>query len=215
MKTSVAIQIGLVLWGTGTLAVAQSSVVSGVYTCVDAQGRKLTSDRPIPECNDREQRVLNPSGTLKQTVGPTLTAKEQAAIDAKEKQKLEERNRSAEERRREKALLLRFPNKAMHDKERAEALRQVNAGKQAASTRLTELAAQRVKLNEEMEFYAKDATKAPVYLRRQVEDNAQNTAIQQRIIAEQGAEIRRVNQRFDDELARLQVLWLTVTATPK
>jgi hypothetical protein len=215
MKTSVAIQIGLVLWGTGTLAVAQSSVVSGVYTCVDAQGRKLTSDRPIPECNDREQRVLNPSGTLKQTVGPTLTAKEQAAIDAKEKQKLEERNRSAEERRREKALLLRFPNKATHDKERAEALRQVNAGKQAASTRLTELAAQRVKLNEEMEFYAKDATKAPVYLRRQVEDNAQNTAIQQRIIAEQGAEIRRVNQRFDDELARLQVLWLTVTATPK
>ena len=215
MKTSVAIQIGLVLWSAGTLAVAQSPVVSGVYTCVDAQGRKLTSDRPIPECNDREQRVLNPSGTLKQTVGPTLTAKEQAAIEAKEKQKLEERNRNAEERRREKALLLRFPNKETHDKERAEALRQVNAGKQAASIRLTELAAQRVKLNEEMEFYAKDATKAPVYLRRQVEDNAQNTAIQQRIIAEQAAEIRRVNQRFDDELARLQVLWLTVTATPK
>jgi len=215
MKTSVAIQIGLVLWGAVTLAAAQSPVISGVYTCVDAQGRKLTSDRPIPECSDREQRVLNPSGTLKQTVGPTLTAKEQAAIEAKEKQKLEEHNRNAEERRREKALLLRFPNQAMHDKERAEALRQVNAARQAASIRLSELAAQRAKLNEEMEFYAKDPTNAPVYLRRQIEDNVQNTAIQQRIIAEQGAQIRRVNQRFDDELARLQVLWPTVTAAPK
>ena len=215
MKKLAGIQIGMIFWGAYTLAIAQAPVVSGVYTCVDAKGRKLTADRPIPECTDREQRVLNPSGTVKQTVGPTLTAKEQAALEMKEKQALEERNRIAEERRRDKALLIRYPNKAVHDKERIEALGQVGAVKQAATIRLTELASQRSKLMEEMEFYKKDPTKAPLYLRRQLDDNAQSTTIQQRFIAEQDAEARRVNQRFDDELTRLRELWPTISSTPK
>ncbi len=211
MKKTVAIQIGLAFWGASTMAWAQSPIIGGVYTCVDAKGRKLTSDRPIPECTDREQRVLNPSGTVKQTVGPTLTAQERAAAELKEKQALEERNRIAEERRRDKALLVRYPNKAVHDNERNEALGQIGAVKQAATTRLTELASQRGKLNDEMEFYKKDPTKAPLYLRRQVDDNAQSTSVQQRFIAEQDDEARRVNQRFDDELARLRLLWPTIS----
>lgn len=211
MKKTVAIRIGMALWAASTLVLAQSPIIAGVYTCVDAKGRKLTSDRPIPECTDREQRVLNPSGTVKQTVGPTLTAQERAAAELKEKQALEERNRIAEERRRDKALLARYPNKAVHDKERIEALGQIGAVKQAATTRLTELASQRGKLSDEMEFYKKDPTKAPLYLRRQVDDNAQSTSVQQRFIAEQDDEARRVNQRFDDELARLRLLWPTIS----
>ncbi len=208
--------IGFVL-SVGLLCIAcvvhaqSAPPASGVYTCIDAKGRKLTSDRPIPECTDREQRVLNPSGTTKQTVGPTLTAQERAVVEEKEKQALEERNRIAEEKRRDKALLIRYPNKAIHDQERAEALAQINVVKQAATNRLTELAAQRAKLNDEMEFYKKDPTKAPVYLRRQVDDNNTSTTVQKRFIAEQDDEARRVNQRFDDELARLRALWPTIS----
>jgi hypothetical protein len=186
---------------------AQNAPVQGIYTCVDAQGRKLTSDRPIPECNDREQKVLNPSGTVKQKIGPTLTAAERAAQEAKEKQELEERNRLAEEHRRDKALLSRYPTRAAHDKERNEALAQINAVSKAASTRLTELAAQRKKLDDEMEFYKKDPNKAPEYLRRQVEENNQSATVQKRFIADQEEEVRRVNGRFDDELKRLRQLW--------
>ncbi len=190
---------------------AQSAPVSGIYTCVDAQGRKLTSDRSIPECNDREQKLLNPSGTLKQKIGPSLTAAERAQLEAKEKQEIEERNRVSEERRRDKALLARYPNRAMHDKERAEALGQITAVTNAASTRLIELAAQRRKLDDEMEFYRKDPKKAPEYLRRQVEENGQSVAVQKRFIADQEDEARRVNGRFDDELVRLHRLWLTIS----
>ena len=75
----------------------------GIYTCVDAQGRKLSSDRPIPDCNDREQKLLNPSGTVKQRLGPSLTAAERAQQDARDKQEMEERNRITEERRRDRA----------------------------------------------------------------------------------------------------------------
>ena len=179
----------------------------GIYTCVDAQGRKLTSDRPIPECNDREQKLLNPSGTVKQKIGPSLTAAERAQQDAKDKQEMEERNRVTEERRRDRALLVRYPNLALHDKERVEVLAQIAAVSKAASARLVELEAQRKKLADEMEFYKKDPTKAPQYLRRQMEENTQNAVVQHRFIADQVEETQRVNGRFDEELVRLRQLW--------
>jgi len=210
MKKRVGIWLARGLLGLACAAFAQNGLAQGIYTCVDAQGRKLTSDRPIPECIDREQKLLNPSGTVKQKIGPTLTAAERAALDAKEKQDLEERNRLAEEHRRNKALLARYPTRAAHDKERNEALAQVAAVSRAASTRLNELVTQRKKLDDEMEFYKKDPNKAPEYLRRQVEENNQSAAVQKRFMVEQEEELRRVNGRFDDELVRLRQLWPTI-----
>jgi hypothetical protein len=182
-----------------------------VYTCVDAKGRKLTADRPIPECTDREQKVLNPSGTVKTKVGPTLTAQERADQDLRDRKAAEELSRLAEEKRRDRALLTRYPNKGMHDKERSEALEQISVVIKAATTRLDELVKQRVSIEEEMEFYKKDPTKAPAYLKRQQEENSQSQAVQKRFISEQESEIRRVNVRFDDELVRLKQLWTTIS----
>jgi len=193
-----------VVWGQ-----AQSApmVTPGVYTCIDAKGRKLTADRPIPECTDREQKILNPSGTVKAKVGPSLTAQERADLELKEKRELEERNRTADEKRRDRALLIRYPNKGVHDQERQEALAQIAVVIQAAKNRLDELAKQRVSIDAEMEFYKKDPSKAPSYLRRQLEDNIQSQAVQRRFMGEQDGEIKRVNLRFDDELVRLRQLW--------
>lgn len=195
----------------GTLWAQTGPVISGVYTCIDAKGRKLTSDRPIPECTDREQKVLNPSGTVKAKVGPTLTAQEKAEQEQRQRREADEKGRVAEEKRRDRALLTRYPTKVVHDQEREEALSQVTVVIKAASTRLDELVRQRKLLDDEMEFYSKDPTKAPAYLRRQVEENAQSQAVQKRFISEQESEIRRINLRFDDELARLRQLWTTVS----
>lgn len=189
-------------------------VPGGVYTCVDGNGRKLTADRPIAACLDREQTILNPSGTLRTKVGPSLTAKELAAIEAKEKRELEVRNRTIEEKRRDRALLTRYPAKAVHDQERADALAQIQVVIKAATNRIEELAKQRRAIDEEMEFYKKDPTKAPAYVRRQLEENTQSQAVQRRFIGEQEAEAKRVNERFDDELVRLKQLW-AAAATPK
>jgi hypothetical protein len=195
----------------GTAWAQQGPIIPGVYTCVDAKGRKLTADRPIPECTDREQQVLNPSGTVKAKVGPTLTAHERAEQEQRDRKAAEEQSRLAEEKRRDRALLTRYPNKSMHDKERAEALEQIAVVIKAATTRLDELVKQRVSIEEEMEFYKKDPTKAPAYLKRQQEENTQSQAVQKRFISEQESEIRRVNLRFDDELVRLKQLWTTIS----
>lgn len=203
------IRLGLAFGMAALISTAASAqaVIPGVYTCVDAKGRKLTADRPIPECTDREQKVLNPSGTVKARVGPNLTAQERAEIEQKERREIEERNRAIDEKRRDRALLTRYPNKTVHDQERAQALSQIGVVIQAAKTRLDELIKQRVAVDQEMEFYKRDPATAPAYLRRQLEENIQSQTVQRRFIGEQDGEINRVNARFDDELVRLRQLW--------
>ncbi len=188
-------------------AVAQTPV-NGIYTCVDSKGRKLTSDRPIAECTDREQKVLSPSGTVKGKLGPTLSAQERADLEDQEKVVAQEAARKIEEKRRDRALLSRYPTKAVHDTERAEALKQISVVKGAAAHRVEELKRQAKVLDEEMEFYKKDPTKAPQRLRRQVDESLESMAVQARFIVDQDAEIKRVNARFDEELQRLKSLWL-------
>lgn len=193
---------------------AQSDAPQGIFTCTDARGRKLTADRPIAECNDREQKILNPSGTVKARVGPTLTPRERAALEAKNKVELEESSRLMEEKRRERALLIRYPNKALHDKERAAVLSQIADVRQAATVRTQELTYQRNNLDKEMEFYKNDTRKAPFALSRQVEEVTQSLAVQGRFLVDQDAEDKRVNARFDEELLRLKKLWALQVPVP-
>ena len=224
MRVSICVAQGLLLSG----AMLQGHVwaqndgsgpVAGIYSCVDNKGRKLTSDRPIAECMDREQRVLNPSGTVKAKVGPSLTARERTEAEARAKQEEDARALQIEQRRRERALVLRYPNREVHDKERAEALAHVAAAQQAASQRIDELLVDRRKIEEEMEFYKKDPNRAPPALRRQMDDIAHGIDEQKRFLAERDNETGRINARLDDELGRLRQLWLahsrpvTVTVT--
>lgn len=195
--------------GSGQGAVYGSN---GIYTCIDAKGRKLTADRPIPECADREQRVLNPSGTVRAVVGPSLTGPERAQLEARRQREAEEAARLAEEKRRERALVARYPNRSVHDKERAEALAQVAVVRQAALNRIDELKRQRKSLDTELEFYAQNPGRAPASLKRQMDDNERSRVVQEKFVSEQDAEMARVNARFDEELVRLQQLWAQTDA---
>lgn len=179
----------------------------GIFTCTDSKGRKITSDRPIAECNDREQKELNPSGTVRRNVGPSLTAQERAVKEEQERKEAEERARIADEKRRDRALLTRYQNKAVHDRERADALKQVDEVIAAASKRVVELGQQRVAIDNEMEFYKNDPSKAPASVKRQIGENEQNIALQKKFIHDQEAEKSRINARFDEELVRLRQLW--------
>ena len=92
------------------LALAQAAQKSsGIYSCVDANGKKLTSDRPIPECVSRDQRLLNSDGSIRQVVPPVPTADERAAIEARQQEEALARAVQREAIRRDRNLLQRFP----------------------------------------------------------------------------------------------------------
>lgn len=194
-----------VLVGAAAGAWAESPP-GAIYACVDAQGRRITSDRPIMDCLDREQKLLNPSGTVRRMLPPSLTASERAEQEERERRRAEEELRRVEERRLDRALLSRYPNQAAHDTERASALQAVQESIDSGRRRIVELREQRRKLEQETEFY-KTPSKWPGGLKRQLDENEQQIEAQQRFIVAQDEERKRVNTRYDDELARLKVLW--------
>lgn len=198
--------LALLLAGAAGVASAQ------VYTCVDAKGRRLTSDRPITECLDREQKVLNASGTVRNVLPPSLTAPERAALEERDRKLVEEKQRQEEDRRLRRALLVRYPNVAVHNREREEALKTAQEAIVHGQRQIDELQEQRRKLATEAEFF-KTPAQWPVRLKRQVEENEQQTADHQRFIATHEAEKKRINARFDEELARLKLLWAQAQGT--
>jgi hypothetical protein len=58
-----------------------------------------------------------------------------------------------------------------------------------------------------MAFYKKDPGKAPLKLRRQVDELNQALAAQERFMVDQDGETKRINARFDEEFKRLTPLW--------
>lgn len=207
-------QIALVIAWISLAGLAANAAAQSIYTCVDGKGRKITADRPIAECMDRTQKELKPSGTVRREVGPSLTAEERAAQEEKDKAAAEVRAREAEEKRRDRALLLRYPSRAVHDQERVTALAQVDEVIKASNKRTLELAEQRKAIQAEFEFYVKDPSKAPPTLKRKLEENDNSSAVQKRFIVEQEQEKKRVNVRFDEELVKLRQLWTLAGVVP-
>ena len=184
-----------------------------IYSCVDDRGRTITADRLIAACMDREQLELSPGGTVRRRIEPSYTAHELAAREERARQAEQQALRLREERRQDRALLVRYPNAASHERERAEALAQVDAVSQAARKRLAELADERKRIDDELEFYKSDVSKAPDSVKRQLDENAQSANVQIRFIQDQDAEKKRVNARFDEQRARLLKLWAPGDAT--
>lgn len=200
--------LGLLCWalpGWAQTAGAPASGGAGIYTCIDAQGRRLTSDRPIPDCNNREQRVLNRDGSVQRVVPPTLTADERAEREAAERRADVARAAQADAVRRDRNLVARFPNEAAHRKSREAALDTVRLAMKATELRVRELAAERKPLLDEAEFYK--GRPMPGRLKQQFDANDAGVDAQRQAAATQEAELVRINKLYDLELERLRQLW--------
>lgn len=200
--------LGWVLLAVAVAPAAQAqkaAASSSIYTCLDDKGRRLTSDRPIPECTAKEQQILNRDGSVRGVHPPTLTAEERAAQEQRDRKANAERMAALEITRRDKNLLARYPDEAAHRKAREAALDTVRLAIKATEARLKELAAERQPLLNEAEFY--QGKRLPPKLKAQIDANDTATEAQRSAAANQQAEVDRVNLIYDTELARLQKLW--------
>lgn len=194
--------LGLVLAAPMVVVAAPAAPI---YSCIDANGKRLTSDRPIPECANRDQRVLNADGSTKRVVPPTPTADERADIETRERQASLDRATRLEAIRRDRNLLARFPNEAAHRKARSAALDDVRKAVRLSESRLTLLAKERKPLADEAEFYV--GRPLPALLKQQLDANDAATEAQKTLLQNQQAEELRVDALYDLELERLRRLW--------
>ena len=204
----------MVMTSLASVSHAQSAVSSStVYSCVDAGGRRLTADRPIEACADREQRMTMPGGAVR-TIGPTYSEKERAEQYARQRQEAEERYRASDGKRRERALAVRYPNKAAHDAERADAVDVLKGQIKIVQERKSSLLSDRAKIDEEMEFYKKDLSKAPQALQARLKYNRDEVKEVDEQVASINEEIKRTHQRFDEEAQMLKQYWPSSAPKP-
>lgn len=187
--------LSLPLWGQA----------AGIYSCVDVQGKRHTSDRPIAECLDREQRVLNRDGSQKQVLPPRMNPDERAAAEERERQRLAAEATQKDAIRRDRNLMMRYPTEAVHAKAREAALDDLHNAILTSERRVADLAAERKPLEAEAEFYK--SKRMPGKLRTKLEANDAAQQAQVDVIQGQKAEIVRINALYDAELARLKRLW--------
>ena len=176
-----------------------------IFTCIDANGKRITSDRTIPECAAREQRALNADGSVKRIVPPTLTADERSELEAKEREANAERVARMDAARRDRNLVARYPNEAAHRKARETALDDVRNSVRISEARVKLLSAERKPLLDESEFYVNKPL--PPKLKAALDANDASLAAQRTLIQNQEVEVSRINALYDVELARLKRLW--------
>lgn len=186
-------------------AQASDRVKGEIFSCVDPNGKRITSDRLIAECTHREQRVLNADGSVNRIIPPTLTASERADKEASDRKLAAERAASEELVRRDRGLVNRFPDEAAHQRARSAALADVEKAAKASEKRLADLMAERKPLLDEAEFYA--GKELPLKLEQQFDGNEASAEAQRSLMANQKTESARVNAIYDAELARLKQLW--------
>jgi hypothetical protein len=205
-RAAVTVAALAVIAGAGSPVSAQNSQgAREVYTCTDAKGQRRVSERPIVECLDREQRVLNRDGSLNRVVPPTLTPDERAEREAAERKAAEERAALADAVRRDRNLKARFPNEAAHNRAREGSHEPVRMAMRASEQRIKELEAERKPLAQEAEFYRGRAM--PARLKQQMEANETSIGAQRELIQTQEAELGRINRMYDQELEHLRKLW--------
>jgi hypothetical protein len=190
----------------------QAGAQGRIYSCVDAKGRRVTSDRPNMECLDREQQQYGDNGMAKGKLPPSFTAQERAVHEEKARQEDLARQRQAELKRRDRVMLNRYPDVASHERERAASLSRLDEAIGAGERRMAELAAQREDLEHQAQVVTKDVSKSN-RIKRGLEENGENAAAQKRLLASQREDRQRIAVRFDEERARLDVLW-TQLQTP-
>jgi hypothetical protein len=178
------------------------------FTCV-VNGKKIVSDRLIPECNNTDQRELNSDGSLKRIVKPPMTPDEREEAEKKE---LEDKVKIAafnDAVRRDRNLMQRYPDEAAHDKARAKALDEFRVSEKNSSARIAILLDEKKKLEEEKKFYVNDKVKKPLPTALKQKIDANDAALEaQRSIAQNAqTELGRINRNFDLELERLRKLW--------
>ncbi len=179
--------------------------VGGIYSCIDGNGRRLTSDRPIPECTAREQRVHNDDGSLRRVLPPTMTVEERAAREAEERRAALEAAARRDAVRRDRNLMARYPDTAAHDAARRQALEQTQRAVAASEARLAALAKERKPLLDEAEFYV--GRPLPAQLKQLLDANDVAIRAQREAVLTQKAELDRVGALFDAELLHLRRLW--------
>ena len=195
------------------LALAPAAAQERMYKCVDARGKVYYTQVPPPECLGRDTQELNKSGTLIRKNPAAMTPAQEQAREAERRKKLEDEERSREERRKNLALLNTYSSEKDIEEARARSLAETQ-GAIADTERRIEGAQKRHKeLEAEKEFYVKKPM--PFKLKQEIANNEIEIKNQIVLLDAKKKEISTINAKYDEDKRRYIELTGAKAPAPK
>ena len=184
------------------LAPAPAAAQERMYKCVDARGKTYYTQVPPPECLGRDTQELNKSGSLirKNPAVIPLTPAQEQAREAERKKKIEEEDRSKEERRKNLALLNTYSSEKDIDEARARALEEAKVAIDDTERAIAGAQKRRQELESEKEFYVKKPM--PLKLKRDISNNEIEITNQTVLLDAKKKEISTINAKYDEDKRR-------------
>ncbi len=184
------------------LALAPAAAQERMYKCVDARGKVYYTQVPPPECLGRDTQELNKSGTLirKNPAVIPLTPAQEQAREAERRKKIEDEERSKEERRKNLALLNTYSSEKDIEEARTRALAEAQSA--IADTERSIAGAQKrhKELEAEKEFYVKKPM--PFKLKQEITNNEIEIKNQIVLLDAKKKEISTINAKYNEDRRR-------------
>lgn len=205
---SACLGAALALAGFGAPAQPVISSPPAIYSCIDDEGRTITSDRPIPACARRPMRELNPDGSLRRIIQPPLSKEQERERAARDKQRQDEIWARKVQQARDRNLLLTFEDERSLESMRRRGLADIDHEIRLATQRILSLDKELKLAQEAAEGWkaSNPRKQLPFTFQQRITDAANAILAEDALIADRNAERERVNSRFDADARRLREL---------
>jgi hypothetical protein len=197
-------KIKFALLGLPLLALTPPSQAE-IFMCKDANGKTISSDRPIPECAG-SVREFRPNGQLRRTIPAPLTPEQKKQKQLEEEKKKAEAEAAAEQKRQDRALLTRYNNETEINAARKRSLELEQEQIKRANLEIADAEKQLSLAKDEMKVHTLKKTKPPASLTHRI-DSAESTIRDgKQSIQDHEQQIEQINKQFDETLARFREL---------
>src|SRR6266699_401768 len=167
-----------------------------------ARGKVYYTQVPPPECLGRDTQELNKSGTLirKNPATIPLSPAQEQAREAERRKKIEDEERSKEERRKNLALLNTYSSEKDIEDARARTLKEAQGAIQDTERSIAGAQKRQQELEAEKEFYVKKPM--PFKLKQEIANNEIQIRNQTVLLDAKKKEINTINAKYNEDRRR-------------
>ena len=187
------------------------SYAQKIYQCKDENGRTLTSDRPIPECDKVPMKELGRDGLYRREIAAPLTAEQIRQRDEAAEQRKQEQAIKKEQARRDAALLEVYRNEQDIEQARQRKLKQLDTDLALSKGRANQNTRELQMLQKEVAGYG--TRPAPLDIQRRITEIQSAIKAEATLQTELQGHIAKTNSKFDQDLQRFREI--TSSQLPK
>lgn len=182
-------------------AMSAQEARADIFRCTNAAGKLVTSDKPIPECQNRATKIYKNNGIFKSEVAPPLTPEQKRKQEQEAERRKAEQLAEIELKREERYLNAHFRSEADIEVARKRAVDSLEDKRRLAFEQLNTINHNITLLQVELNKSKKSSSEYEL-LRQRAEDLSQSVLNNRSVIAFYDQEILRTHKEYDETLAR-------------